>query len=408
MMARTSRADRTRYSSPAYLTSVPPYLLYRTTSPTLTSTGTRLPLSSTRPGPTARTSPSCGFSLAVSGMTSPEAVVCSASRVLTRIRSSSGLMLTDTIGRPPLPCVFRVFGSKTRVRPSDGPSRLSPGRRTPSRGSHVTGRSALSGRECQRRTYARASTRSSRVPTVWFAGLRSRWSAVRSEVMTVSDPWHDAAVDPGTFARLLTPSGLTVLAQAVEVHAEAAGDPVRAADLLRRRSAGVDPALAAAALTQAALRVRARGKFGADAERMWFTPDGLEQATRAEVAAHRAARVRRWLAAAGAGPSAGGTVLDAGCGIGGDLVALARTGAIVAGVDLDPLRVAVAEANLRALELPGAVRVADATTLDLAPFDVVFADPARRTARGRTFDPDAYVPPWSWLERLLSRPACAK
>jgi hypothetical protein len=80
----------------------------------------------------------------------------------------------------------------------------------------------------------------------------------------------------------------------------------------------------------------------------------------------------------------------------------------VAGVDTDPVRVAVAAANLRELELPGAVQVADATTLDLSGFDVVFADPARRTARGRTFDPDAYVPPWSWLEQLLTRPSCAK
>src|ERR1700752_4869937 len=51
MTASTSRAESTRYSSPESLTSVPPYLLYSTTSPTLTSTGTRAPLSSTRPGP---------------------------------------------------------------------------------------------------------------------------------------------------------------------------------------------------------------------------------------------------------------------------------------------------------------------------------------------------------------------
>src|SRR5919106_1896025 len=67
-----------------------------TLSPTVTSSGTRLPLSSMRPWPTARTSPSWGFSLAVSGMTRPEAVVVSASRALTTIRSSSGLMGTDT------------------------------------------------------------------------------------------------------------------------------------------------------------------------------------------------------------------------------------------------------------------------------------------------------------------------
>src|SRR5215207_5440398 len=73
-----------------------------TLSPTATSSGTRLPLSSTRPGPIATTSPSWGFSLAVSGMTRPEAVVCSASSVWTTMRSSRGLMLTDTSDQPPL------------------------------------------------------------------------------------------------------------------------------------------------------------------------------------------------------------------------------------------------------------------------------------------------------------------
>src|ERR671917_303052 len=65
-----------------------------TVSPTETSTGTRLPLSSIRPGPTARTVPSCGFSLAGSGITRPDAVVVSASFAWTTIRSSSGLIAT--------------------------------------------------------------------------------------------------------------------------------------------------------------------------------------------------------------------------------------------------------------------------------------------------------------------------
>src|ERR1700728_3753564 len=118
MTARTSRAESTRYSSPEYLTSVPPYLLYSTMSPTLTSTGTRLePASSKRPGPTARTSPSWGFSLAVSGITRPDAVVCSASSGRTTIRSSSGLITTlvavDTIR----PLLFASFRFKGRPRP---------------------------------------------------------------------------------------------------------------------------------------------------------------------------------------------------------------------------------------------------------------------------------------------------
>ena len=48
----------------------------------------------------------------------------------------------------------------------------------------------------------------------------------------------------------------------------------------RLRTAGYAPELVAAALTQARLRARARDKLGAFADRMLFTPDGLEQATR--------------------------------------------------------------------------------------------------------------------------------
>jgi hypothetical protein len=77
-------------------------------------------------------------------------------------------------------------------------------------------------------------------------------------------------------------------------------------------------------------------------------------------------------------------------------------------VDLDPIRVEVARANLAALDLGGAVMVADATTLDLEPFAVAFADPGRRTARGRTFSVEDWTPPWSFVESLLRRDACVK
>ena len=132
---------------------------------------------------------------------------------------------------------------------------------------------------------------------------------------------------------------------------------------------------------------------------MYFTPDGLEQATRSTVADHRAARLKAFGAT---------SVIDLGCGIGGDLIAAARTGITAAGVDLDPVRVAVAEANLAALDLAGAVSVADATKLDTSPFAVAFADPARRGARGRTFDVDDWTPPWAFVEQLLRRDACVK
>jgi hypothetical protein len=206
-------------------------------------------------------------------------------------------------------------------------------------------------------------------------------------------------MDLATFERLRSPAGRQVLARAVELYGEGA-DPVRAGAALRRDT---DADLAAAAMGQAALRLAARAKLGDDAAVLFFTPDALEQCTRAEVAAHRAAR------ASFAAPS---SVVDLGCGIGGDLIALARrataTETPVAGVELDPVRAAMAEANLEALGLPGAVLTGDATELDLSPFGLVVADPARRSGRGRTFDPDAYVPPWSWVESLLTRPSVVK
>jgi SAM-dependent methyltransferase len=199
-------------------------------------------------------------------------------------------------------------------------------------------------------------------------------------------------VDLDAFRWLLTDDGQALLAAAVE-----AGDDSLATQTRLRRTA--EPAHVAVAITQATLRVRARAKLGDLADRMYFTPDGLEQATRLRVAQHRAAR----LVAASAR-----TVVDLGCGIGGDLIASSRAGLVCAGVDLDPVRVEVARANLDALGLPGAVQVADATTVDSTPFDVAYADPARRGARGRSFDVDDWTPPWSFVETLLRRDSCVK
>ena len=200
-------------------------------------------------------------------------------------------------------------------------------------------------------------------------------------------------MDLEAFRWLLTEPGQQLLEQAAALGEL---DALRAQTALRRTASAEH---AAAALTQVRLRERAAVKFGADAARMYFTPDGLEQATRTAVARHRAGRLAAFRTE---------SLVDLGCGIGGDLLAAARVGIICAGVDLDPVRVAVAEANLAALGLAGAVMVTDATTLDTTPFDVAFADPARRTARGRSFDVDDWTPPWPFVEGLLRRDSCVK
>ncbi|RHW28921.1 SAM-dependent methyltransferase [Nocardioides immobilis] len=204
-------------------------------------------------------------------------------------------------------------------------------------------------------------------------------------------------MDLDAFRWLLTDEGQALLAQATELAgATGTGGELHVQAELRRTA---PPAAVAAALTQVELREKARAKFGDLADRLYFTPDALEQATRQSVAAHRAGRYRAFGAQ---------TLIDLGCGIGGDLIAASRAGLVCAGVDLDPVRVAMAEANLAAAGLPGAVQVADATTVNHAGFDLAFADPARRTGAGRSFNVDDWVPPWSWIEGLLRRDACVK
>ncbi|MGW1726887.1 class I SAM-dependent methyltransferase [Streptomyces sp. NPDC002306] len=183
---------------------------------------------------------------------------------------------------------------------------------------------------------------------------------------------------------LLTPEGRALLD---EVRDTAPADELAVATRMRRDH----PAeLVSAALGQARLRQRAAAKFAAeDAERMFFTPNGVEQSTRASVATYRARRF------AELGVT---SVADLCCGIGGDAIALARAGIRVLAVDRDPSTAAVARANADALGLAGLIEVreADVTEVDASSYDAVFVDPARRGGRGRIFDPEAYSPPLSW------------
>jgi hypothetical protein len=188
-------------------------------------------------------------------------------------------------------------------------------------------------------------------------------------------------MDRATLSKLLSPEGWALLGALPPYDENSA-----MALATRLRDAGVDPDLAAAALTQTRLRAKARAKLGDFAEGMLFTPDGVEQATRLVVAALHA---RRYLAA-------GATkVADLTCGIGADALAFAGVGLGVLATDVDELTAALATVNLR--HFPEAeVRHGDGLTLDLAAegVDGVYADPARRTRGGRRiFDPKAYAPP---------------
>ncbi len=195
-------------------------------------------------------------------------------------------------------------------------------------------------------------------------------------------------MDLELLAALRTPEGVDALAAATAV---ADREPLAAASALRAK--GIEAALASAALTQADLRRRAAGKFGPDAERMFFTRTGLEQATRGEVADRRATRLAE----------AGVTYLaDLGCGIGADTIAAAKRGIRVTAIDADPLTASVAAANIEALGLSDLATVAcrRAEDVDLSGATAAFCDPARRKGAGRVFDPAAFSPPWTFVAHL--------
>ena len=192
-------------------------------------------------------------------------------------------------------------------------------------------------------------------------------------------------MDLDTFRALLTPGGQALLAEA------AALGPTEATLLpcitrLRRRHPALEPALVAAALEQVILRGKAAGKF-ARAERMYFTREGLEQATGEAVARHRARRYAPF-----------GPVADLACGLGGDALALARDHAVVA-VDRDPLRLALARENARVYGVAARLTPVLADLADLPPprADALFCDPGRRVAgpggSRRVFAAAGYQPP---------------
>jgi SAM-dependent methyltransferase len=95
-------------------------------------------------------------------------------------------------------------------------------------------------------------------------------------------------------------------------------------------------------------------------------------------------------------------VLDLGCGIGADALALAAAGCRVEAVDSDPVRLALAEANARALGFADRIRFhpGDVLTLPLPAANAAYTDPGRRAGDRRFLDPDRYQPP---LSELLAR-----
>jgi SAM-dependent methyltransferase len=196
-------------------------------------------------------------------------------------------------------------------------------------------------------------------------------------------------MDLETFNWLLTDAGQALLAEA---SARDLSDAAQLRELthLRRHAT---PERAAAAFEIARLRLRAAAKFST-AQSLYFTREALEQASGERIAGYRAGRYRPY-----------GRVADLCCGAGGDSLALAQVAELIA-VDRDPLRLAMAAANARALGLAERIsfREADLEHMPLPDAAAIFFDPARRSDGRRVFALSDYRPPVAlarrWRERV--------
>ncbi|MFO7682862.1 MAG: class I SAM-dependent methyltransferase [Chloroflexota bacterium] len=186
---------------------------------------------------------------------------------------------------------------------------------------------------------------------------------------------------------LLSPPGQELLARM----AETTITPHNHLQIAARLRQQLDPALAQAVVETTALRQKAAAKFSRAAA-MYFTRAALEQASAEPVASYRAGRFAQ------AGMN---TIVDLGCGLGGDALVLAQTAHVI-GVDLDEMRLRLARENVGVYGGAGRFQplLADIETLPPLAVDGVFFDPARRDANGRRiYAVEDYKPPLSVIDK---------
>lgn len=193
---------------------------------------------------------------------------------------------------------------------------------------------------------------------------------------------------PQDVAWLRSPDGVAAAALAADRLATGA-DELRVIDALRR-TVTAEQSRAALGL---ALGRRALASKYPDAPLLYCDRDAAEQASNELVALHTARRF--------AGRS---RVADLGCGMGGDLLAIAGQAPVVA-IDLDPGRLAMAEANAAVRGLTSRVELlaGDLEAAELGACDAVWLDPARRDGGSRIADPEHWSPPLTTAIEIARR-----
>jgi hypothetical protein len=186
---------------------------------------------------------------------------------------------------------------------------------------------------------------------------------------------------------LVSPEGLAWLQEAREL----ASASVSLIQLVARLRKNLSLRRAHLVAEQLELRKRAAEKFS-QADKLFFTKKGLEQATDEALGRYKAERF-----------ATGARVADVCCGIGGDLLSLASRGPTI-GIDSDPVAALLAETNLIALEFRGSrVEVADAAAADYSECSAWHCDPDRRPGGERTTNLEHFAPDLAQLEALVKR-----
>ncbi|MBT7255787.1 MAG: hypothetical protein HN882_12350 [Planctomycetaceae bacterium] len=149
-------------------------------------------------------------------------------------------------------------------------------------------------------------------------------------------------------------------------------------------------------VAQMELKQRAIEKFPR-AEQLFFTEIGLQQSTDMAIATFKATQLQQDYPAVT-------HVTDLCCGIGGDLMALAKSFDVI-GVDIDPTTAWIAQHNINVTKTIGTAKLlaSDASNMDLESTDWVHLDPDRRADGQRHTAIEGYCPPPSFVEWLLTR-----
>ncbi len=186
-------------------------------------------------------------------------------------------------------------------------------------------------------------------------------------------------MDESVYPWLLSAEAEPILAE----QAEAPPTPAAVAALRKRVDGSAERASAVLELTE--LRSRAAAKFQ-HATRMFFSRKSYEQATDQWIARYKAQRFAGFE-----------SVVDACCGMGGDLIGLAEVAGRASGIDADPAIAAFAQRNAEVHGVFVAIDSVALTDTNFPACEAWHADPDRRPAGKRTSQPDLHEPSLSTL-----------